>query len=115
MIAQFRNPQLSVRAYIRCAWFSGQINAAFDPIDGICIDTVFIAQNSPHPDTRGLSVFLNTNALAFQILRALDPGLTVDEEIAMAENTGWKYRNGHKRKRIATRQRAGPLGHIERE
>ena len=52
-------------------------------------------QYAAHPDTGCLTVFLDANAFALQVLSVGNPGILVDENVAVAKDPRRKNRDGN--------------------
>jgi hypothetical protein len=62
------------------------------------IDAVLVGQDAANPHRRGHLVFRHADALAHQVLRALDPAFRRDEDATVAEQARREHRDRHERR-----------------
>ena len=88
---------LQQRQHRRAAVGAGGVHRALHPVDFRQIDAEFVLQHAVDEDRRGHRVERHADALAFEVLRALDARLAVDGDEAEAERDRGKHRDGDER------------------
>ena len=100
-------PALAVRRphCLRRGAAAETVGATLHPIDVGRLDAELVLHQPSHVDRGGHRIFRHAAALALEIGAGLDALRGVDEEIAVAEHSGGKHRNGDERRFAAAHQR----------
>ena len=94
-----------------------RVHGALHPVNLRQIDAELVMQNAVDEDRRRHRIERHADALAFQILRRLDPRLAIDRDEAHAKSDRGEHRNGDKRALLTGKAlgefRAGIFGDVE--